>query len=153
MFSTPWTAAGQAPLSTTNSQSLLRFMSIELVKLSIYPLWSLSPFAFNLSQHQSLFQGVGCKCLVPCMCAKLLQSCPTLCDPMDCNLPGPSVQRILQARILEWTAMPSSRGSSQARKIKPNPHLLSPALASRFFTTSATWEDPLHLNIHLINNK
>ena len=34
--------------------------------------------------------------------AKLLQSCPTLCDPVDCSLPGFSVHGILQARILEW---------------------------------------------------
>ena len=47
--------------------------------------------------------------------AKSLQSCPTLCDPMDCSLPGSSVHGILQARILEWVAMPSSRGSSQPR--------------------------------------
>ena len=37
------------------------------------------------------------------------QSCPTLCDPMDCSLPGCSVHRILQARILEWVAIPFSR--------------------------------------------
>ena len=40
------------------------------------------------------------------------QSWPTLCNPMDCRLPGTSVYGILQARILEWVAMPSSRGSS-----------------------------------------
>ena len=45
--------------------------------------------------------------------AKLLQSCPTLCDPMDCGPPGSSVPGILPARILEWVAMPSSKGSSQ----------------------------------------
>ena len=39
------------------------------------------------------------------------QSCPALCNPMDCNLPGSSVHGILQARILEWGAMPSFRGS------------------------------------------
>ena len=39
-------------------------------------------------------------------------SCPTLCDPMDCSPPGFSVHGILQARILEWTAVPFSRGSS-----------------------------------------
>ena len=39
------------------------------------------------------------------MYAKLLQSRPALCDPMDCSLIGSSVQGILQARILEWTAM------------------------------------------------
>ena len=49
------------------------------------------------------------------LCAKLLLSCPTLCDPMDCSPPGSSVHRILQARILEWVAMTSSRGSSQPR--------------------------------------
>ena len=42
----------------------------------------------------------------------LLQSCPTLCNPMDCNTPGSSVHGILQARILERVATPSSRGSS-----------------------------------------
>ena len=47
--------------------------------------------------------------------AKSLQSCLTLYDPMDCSLPGSSVHGILQARILEWVAMPSSRGSSQPR--------------------------------------
>ena len=46
---------------------------------------------------------------------KLLQSCPTLCNPMDCSPPGSSVHRILQARILEWVAMPSSWGSSQPK--------------------------------------
>ena len=45
--------------------------------------------------------------------AKSLQSCLTPCDPMDCNLPGCSVHRILQASILEWVVMPSSRGSAR----------------------------------------
>ena len=49
------------------------------------------------------------------MCAKSLQPCPTLCDPMDCSLPGFSVHGILQARILEWVANPFSRGSSRPR--------------------------------------
>ena len=47
--------------------------------------------------------------------AKSLQSCPTLCDPMDCSPAGSSVHGILQARILEWVAMPFSRGSFQPR--------------------------------------
>ena len=47
--------------------------------------------------------------------AKSFQSRPTLCDPMDCSLPGFSVHGILQARILEWAAISYSRGSSQAR--------------------------------------
>ena len=47
------------------------------------------------------------------MCAKLLQSCLTLCNRVDCSPPASSVLGILKARILEWVAMPSSRGSSR----------------------------------------
>ena len=54
-------------------------------------------------------------CKRECVCAQLLQSCPTLCDPMEHSLPGSSVHGLLQARTLEWVAMPSSRGSSQLR--------------------------------------
>ena len=43
-------------------------------------------------------------------------ACPTLCEPMDCSLPGSSVLEILQARILEWIAMPFSRGPSWPRE-------------------------------------
>ena len=42
----------------------------------------------------------------------IVQSCPTLCDSKDCNPPGSSVHGVLQARILEWVAVPSSSGSS-----------------------------------------
>ena len=47
-----------------------------------------------------------------CVCAQL---CPTLFDPMDCNLTGYSVHEFLQAKILEWGATSYSRGSSQLR--------------------------------------
>ena len=50
-----------------------------------------------------------------CMFVLVLQSCPTLCDPTDCSLPGFSVHGILQARIPECTAIPFSRGTSQPR--------------------------------------
>ena len=67
-----------------------------------------------------------------CACAKLLQSCLILCDPLDCSLPGSSVHGILQRWILEWVAISSSRGSSWPR----DQTLMSPALAGGFFTTS-----------------
>ena len=54
------------------------------------------------------FQNTACVCSVT-------QSCPTLCDPTDCSLPGSSVHRIFQARILEQVAISYSRGSSQPR--------------------------------------
>ena len=56
----------------------------------------------------------GCKC-GNVVCAKSLQICPALCDPVYCRLPGSSVHGILQVRTLQWVAMPSSRGSSQPR--------------------------------------
>ena len=46
---------------------------------------------------------------------EVVQSCPTLCDPMDCNLPGSSVHGIFQARVLEWVAIFFSRGTPQPR--------------------------------------
>ena len=53
--------------------------------------------------------GVGCHFLLQCMKVKsereVVQSCPTLCNPMDCNLPGSSVHGIFQARVLEWGAI------------------------------------------------
>ena len=57
--------------------------------------------------------GVGCHFLLQCMQVKseseVAQSCPTLSDPMDCSLPGSSIQGIFQARVLEWVPVPSPR--------------------------------------------
>ena len=50
--------------------------------------------------------------MVACMCTKSLQSCPTLCNSVECSPPGFSVHGILQVRILDWLATLSSRGSS-----------------------------------------
>ena len=52
--------------------------------------------------------GVGCHFLLQCMKVKseseVVQPCPTLCNPMDCSLPGSSIHEISQARVLEWVA-------------------------------------------------
>ena len=71
--------------------------------------------------------------------AKWLQSCLTLWDSMDCSPPGSSVHRILQARILEWVVIPSSKGDLPNPGIEPT-SLMSPAQADKFLTTSTTWE-------------
>ena len=63
------------------------------------------------------------------------QSCPTLCDPMDCSPPGSSVHRILHARILERVAISFSRGSSQCRDWTWVSHIVG-----RLFTDWATRE-------------
>ena len=64
------------------------------------------------------------------------QLCPTLCNPIDCSLPGSSVLGIFQARVLEWFAISYSRGT-------PDPgiehaSLVSPALVGQIFITGAT---------------
>ena len=68
--------------------------------------------------------------------SEVTQSCPTLCDHMDYSLPGSSVHGILQARILEWVAIPFSEDLPDLG-IEPR-SLTSPALAVEFFTTSTT---------------
>ena len=66
--------------------------------------------------------------------------CPTLCDPLDCRVPGSSVHRILQARVLEWVAISYSRGSSW-----PTDGSQVSYITSRFFTIWATREAQLQI--------
>ena len=73
-----------------------------------------------------------------CMCAKSLQSCPALCDPMGCNPLNPSVHGILQARYWNGFLCPHP-GDLPDPGMEPT-LLTSPARAGGFFTTSATWE-------------
>ena len=68
---------------------------------------------------------------------KLIQSCPTLCDPMYHSLSDSSVHGILEARILDWVFMLFSRGGDPNPGIEPV-SLMSPALAGGFFPISAT---------------
>ena len=69
--------------------------------------------------------GVGCHVLLQCMKVKseseVAQSCPTLSDPMDCNLPGFSVHGICQARVLEWGAIAFSIGDYCSKLIEIHP--------------------------------
>ena len=82
--------------------------------------------------------GVGCHFLLQCMKVKseseVAQSCLTLSDPMDCGPPGSSVHGLLQVRIQEWAALPSSG--------KFSPHrdwTRISCTAGRFFTTEQAW--------------
>ena len=75
------------------------------------------------------------------MHAKSLQSCLTLCNPMDCSLPGSSVHRILQARIMEWVATSYLQGIFLTQGL--NPHLLCLLhWQVGSLPTSTTWEAP-----------
>ena len=69
----------------------------------------------NMKYSNCTYLAFFCPSSPACKQAKLFQSCPTPCDPVDYSLPGSSVHGILQAKILECVAILSSRGSSQPR--------------------------------------
>jgi len=96
----------------------------------------------HLPKKRDLFSGLpssACSSPPPTISQKkvkesgVTQSCPTLCDPRDCSLPG----KILQARLLEWAAISFSRGSSQPRDRTQVSHI-----ADRRFTIATTREAP-----------
>ena len=74
------------------------------------------------------------------MHAKLLQSCPILCDPVVCNLPDSSVHGFSRQEYWSGLLCPPP-GDLPNPRIEPKSHM-SPALAGGFFSTSATWEAP-----------
>ena len=79
-------------------------------------------FGFHKRLPASIFRGNMYVC-------SIAQSCLTLCDPMDCSSPGSSVHGIIQASILEWVAIPFSRGSS-----RPRDQTCVSCIAGGFFT-------------------
>ena len=79
-------------------------------------------------------KGCECVCVCVCVCVRVVQSCPTLCDPMKCSLPGSSVHGILQAKVLEWVATAFSRESSRTRDWAQVSHIVG-----RFFTIWTMW--------------
>ena len=91
------------------------------------PLLFPSTFTFHLDFPNINILHLLCFFLVVGDLVSLL--CPAVCDPLDHSLPGSSVHGILQAKILEWVAISSSRGSSQPR----NRTQVS-CIAGRFFT-------------------
>ena len=101
----------------------------ELTKLSwllcLFFFWALWAYLSSLVPHELV-------------CAKLFQSCPTFYNSVDCSPPGFSVHRLLQARILKWVAIPSSRGSFSFRNRTPVSCVS--CIAGRFITTSTTQE-------------
>ena len=82
-------------------------------------------------------------CLCSCVHAQSHQSCPTLCDPMDCSPLGSWVHGILQVRLLEWVAMPSSSDISNPG-IEPE-SFAAPTPAGTFFTTEPLGKLRVHV--------
>ena len=87
----------------------------------------------HLARFHSLFS--GCCCYYYSDYSEVAQSCSTLCDPMDCSLPGSSVHGIFQSIVLEWIAISFSRGSSQ-----PRDRTWASRIVDRRFTVCATRE-------------
>ena len=118
-FATPWTVTQQAPLS-------MGFSRQEYLSGLLFPTpGELPDPGIKLASLVSPTLADGVFTAEPtgktnsCVRAKLLQSYLILCDPMDSTPPGSTVHGIFQARILEWVAVPSSRGSSQPRDRTP----------------------------------
>ena len=161
-FVTPWTAACQASLSSTISQSFLKLMSIEsvvpsnhfilchplLLLASFFPAWVFSnesakywSFSFSISLSNEYSGLISFKIKIHVLKLnrvkervklKVGQSCLILCDPTDCSLP---VHEIFWARILEWAAISFPRRSSW-----PRDQTRVFCLVGRFFTIWTTRE-------------
>ena len=86
--------------------------------------------AFSMHSHCKAHLNAGLSTV--CLSAKSLQLCPTLCDAMECSLPGSSVHGLFQARIPERVAISFSRGF-----FRPWDQTPSLVLAGRFFTTAS----------------
>ena len=106
LLTTPWTAAHQAPPS-------MGFPRQEY--------WSGVPFLDSCKNSCKNIQQTFCS--VAAAAAKSLQSCSTLCDPIDGSPPGSSVPGILQARILEWVAISFSNACMHANSLQSCPTL------------------------------
>ena len=111
-----------------NSQFLILFEDHNLFIMLLPCFWyyTYEYGCFHLHIKIQLLKGRLCACSV-------VQSCPTLCDFMDCSLPGSSLHKTSQARILEWVDLSSPRGSFQPRN---QTHSIS-CMAGRFFTAES----------------
>ena len=126
-----WTAGqewGDSAFLWWPQERLISWVSVvtSFVKVALEPV-GCSPLALSLSRHQGLFQ---LSCLL-CVCVSC--SVMSLCDRMDCSLPGSSVHGILQAGILELVAIPFFRGSSPSRD-----RIQISSIVGRFFTIWVT---------------
>ena len=115
----PWIAARQASLSITNSRSSLELTSIKSVMpsnhLILCPPLLLLPSNFLNIRVWFPLEWTGWISLRSKGLSRVFSHIQLLVDPMDCSPPGSSVHGLLQARILEWVAILSSRGSSRPR--------------------------------------
>ena len=109
---------------------LFTVFTYELLRVNTYSALGI-PVIIKWVEHK---EADGIIISIFCLPAKSLHLCLTICNPMDCSPPGSSIHGILQARILEWVIMPSSRESSQFRDGTPRDRIPISCLSDRFFT-------------------
>ena len=104
-----------------------------------------------LAEHYILSHGKCFHCnQLPAAAAKSLQSCPTLCDPIDSSPPGSSVPGILQARTLEWVAIAFSNQLPTQSYIPSHPHQLPSRYPPLSVTPEVLWLD---MSCNLLGNQ
>ena len=99
----PWTVAHQAPLSMEFSRQEY-WSGLAFPSPGDLPDLGMEPGSSALQVDPLLSESPGKPFITKCE-SEVAQSCPTLCDPMDCSLQGSSLHGILQARVLEWFAI------------------------------------------------
>ena len=143
-FATLWIIAGEAPTSEISQARKLEWVSMPSSRGSSQPRdWTLCLLGLLHWQVESLAPAPLSVCS-----EVVTQSCPTLCDPMDCTLQGSSVHGIFQAQVLEWVDISFSRGSSP-----PRDQTRVSCIAGSSFTVWATREYVLSIKQICQNQK
>ena len=120
-------------------------------RANLPPIWSLSPISYSqllLTLSWISFQDFLLKSFPGMLCVLSLQLCSTVCNPMDCSQPSSSVHGICQARILDWVAISSSRGSSPSRDHRGIS--FGSCIAGRFFTTEPLRKPHIQAYVHIL---
>ena len=132
----------------------MKYSQVTILSFKLYNNLFLQVFLPLKSLQNNCCIFLCCK-IYPCclfilyiVCAKSLQLCTTLHNPMGCNLPGSSVQEILQAKIMEWVAMPFFKGISLTQG--SNPHLVWLPHCRQIVYHWATRKDLTHSSLCLI---
>ena len=147
LFSTPWTIVCQAPLTMGFPRQLLEWVAISFSRGSSWLRDRTHVFCNTCIGRQILYHCTTWKAWIYTV-SSVAQSCQTLCKPMDCSMPGFSVHGILQARILKWVAMPSSRGSSWLRD---RTHVCYISFTGNWVLYNYTWEGHFYIPVSKIH--
>ena len=139
----PWSVACQAPQSMELilQARIIEWVAIPFSRGSFWPRdWSRVSCSagrfFSVWVTYLVTYLVTCLFQISMKWSEVAQSCLTLCDPMDCSLPGSSVHGIFQARVLEWVAISFSRRPSQ-----PKNRTWVSCIADRCFTVRHIWNE------------